>query len=399
MWLKSDICWRQKCIRQLNNDIIENTIEIAHRVRERRMLSSRDRITRVNRNVQRSRSRIEFFINRRRDLKSTALQTKSISISYAKHKKEIQKKEIQSKRAKEKIKLTNEVTIYENQNMTNKFLAIMIEFNVWKEHDISVIISLKNHMSIDLKSNWADKIKSNKIYLLKSNKRFIINEIFDNLHAKEKMKWFTNSTSFEYLVFVIYRTIMKDDKFVRKKWAVINIRELNAIIVSDAYLMSAQTEIIAAVAQCQYISIINVLEYFYQWAIKFDDRHKFTIISHRDEKQFNVYVMNYKNSSSYVQRQTNLMLKNLRNFVRTYMNDIIIFFKTLNDHLLHLREIFQRLWYYNVVLNLKKAFLKYSFIILLNQIIDVLKLIIAEKKLVAIANLIFSLILKELKFF
>jgi hypothetical protein len=81
------------------------------------------------------------------------------------------------------------------------------------------------------------------------------------------------------------------------------------------------------------------------------------------------------------------------------MNDIVIFFKTLNDHLRHLREVFQRLWHYNVALNLKKAFLNYSFIILLSQIIDVLELTIAEEKLVAIANLIFSLTLKELKIY
>jgi hypothetical protein len=55
--------------------------------------------------------------------------------------------------------------------------------------------------------------------------------------------------------------------------------------------MSAQTEIIAAVAECQYSSIINALEYFYQWAVKFDDRHKFTITSHRDQEQFNVCVV------------------------------------------------------------------------------------------------------------
>ncbi len=93
------------------------------------------------------------------------------------------------------------------------------------------------------------------------------------------------------------------------------------------------------------------------------------------------------------------MLKNLQNIVKAYMNDIIIFFKTLNDHLHYFRKIFQRLWHYNVVLNFKKAFLNYSFIILLSQIIDVLELIIAEKKLVAIANLIFSLTLKELKIY
>jgi hypothetical protein len=57
---------------------------------------------------------------------------------------------------------------------------------------------------------------------------------------------------------------MKDGKLVRKERAVIDIRGLNAIIVSDAYFMPAQTEIIAAVAECQYISVMNALEYFYQ---------------------------------------------------------------------------------------------------------------------------------------
>jgi hypothetical protein len=59
--------------------------------------------------------------------------------------------------------------------------------------------------------------------------------------------------------------------------------------------------------------------------------------------------------------------------------------------------MFQRLWHYNVALNLKKAFLKYSSIILLNQKMNVFDLIIAEKKLTIIINLTFSIILKKLK--
>jgi hypothetical protein len=176
----------------------------------------------------------------------------------------------------------------------------MFKFNVWKKHDFSIIIFSKNHMSIDLKSDWADKIKSNKVYFLSFDEKVIIDKTFDNLHAKEKIKWFTNSTSFNYFIFVIYRTIMKNDKLVRKKRVVINIRELNAIIVLNVYFMSAQTNIIAAIAECRYILVMNVLKYFYQWTIKFDDRHKLTIISHCDQKQFNVCVMSYKNSSLYV---------------------------------------------------------------------------------------------------
>jgi hypothetical protein len=213
------------------------------------------------------------------------------------------------------------------------------------------------------------------------------------------MKWSTKSISFEYFVSVIYRTIVKDDKFVRKRRVVINIRDLNAIIVFDVYLMSAQTNITIAITECAYISVVNALDYFYQWAIKFDDRHKLTVISHREQKQFNVCVMRYKNASSYVQRQTNLMLKDLRSFVRVYMNDIIIFFRTLDDHLEHLRSIFERFWHYNVTLNLKKIFLEHLSIVLLEQMIDVLNLTTAKKKLTTIANLAFSITLKKLKIY
>jgi hypothetical protein len=79
------------------------------------------------------------------------------------------------------------------------------------------------------------------------------------------------------------------------------------------------------------------------------------------------------------------------------MNDIMIFSKILNDHLEHLRQIFKRLQDYNVILNSKKVFLEYFFIVLLEQIVNVLKLTTTKEKLTAIINLTFSLILKELK--
>jgi hypothetical protein len=93
------------------------------------------------------------------------------------------------------------------------------------------------------------------------------------------------------------------------------------------------------------------------------------------------------------------MFKNFREFVKTYMNDIIIFFKTLNKHFLHLRSVFKRLSHYNVALNFKKIFLEYSFIFLLNQIVDALNLITVAKNSTIIVNLAFSLTLKKLKIY
>ena len=50
--------------------------------------------------------------------------------------------------------------------------------------------------------------------------------------------------------------------------------------------------------------------------------------------------MKYKKSLFYVQRQTNIMFKFFKHFIKTYMNDIIIYNKIFDEHLNHLRQIF-----------------------------------------------------------
>ncbi len=200
MRLQHRICTCSQRIARVNDYIIEDAFRIVHEVWRRKLLSNRWRISRVSNNIKWVRSRKEFSINRRRDRKSnTTSIAKEIFIRYAEktnHKKHeeiiemkiIRANIIQSQRAKNEIKLSNDVTIYENKDIVNKILSTVTKFNIWKKHDISVVISSKNHMSIILKSDWADKIKSNKIYSLKSEERVIVNEIFDNLHDKEKMK-------------------------------------------------------------------------------------------------------------------------------------------------------------------------------------------------------------------
>jgi hypothetical protein len=107
--------------------------------------------------------------------------------------------------------------------------------------------------------------------------------------------------------------------------------------------------------------------------------------------------MSFKNSSTYVQRQTNLMLLKMHAFARVFIDDIVIFFKTFENHLRYLDIVFQRLSDYDVFMSLKKRFLSYFFIILLDQIVDVLSRITSKKKLKIVSFLIFSHTLSELE--
>ena len=109
--------------------------------------------------------------------------------------------------------------------------------------------------------------------------------------------------------------------------------------------------------------------------------------------------MSYKKSSLYVQRQTNKLLRSYKKFARIYVNDIIIYSRTLKEHLNHLIIIFQLFRNKRVSLTLIKFYLNYSSMILLNQRVNSLSMFIFAKKIVAIISLRFSYILRDFEIF
>ena len=144
------------------------------------------------------------------------------------------------------------------------------------------------------------------------------------------MSWTSEPTPFSYPVFVVWKT-MPNGK--RKGRVVVDLRGLNQLAQTDVYPIPLQSDIIAAVQGCQYITVIDCASFFYQWRVATDDRHKLTVITHRGQESFNVAVMGYKNSPSYVQRQIDGILRPFRDFVRAYINDIVIFSRTLDEYL------------------------------------------------------------------
>ena len=213
------------------------------------------------------------------------------------------------------------------------------------------------------------------------------------------MKYIIQSISHDYFVFVIWKIVSNSDESERKNRIVIDIRNLNKIVVIDIYSMSLQFDITTSIVDCQYISIFDATDFFHQWLMKFVDRHKLTIVSHREQKQFNVIVMNFKNSSLYVQRKINSLLRAYRIFARAYVNDIVIFNHILKEHLIHLNQIFQFFEFYDINLSFKKFFFDYFTITLLNQKINAFEFIIVVDKLIAIVKLNFFYIFKNFEIY
>ena len=160
---------------------------------------------------------------------------------------------------------------------------------------------------------------------------------------------------------MIWRQLFDD---FRKGRVVVDIRGLNKITESNFYPLPLQSNIISAVTKFPYISTVNENDYFHQFFVRYKNRYKFIMVSHRGQKQYNVALMKYKRSPLYVQRQTNKIFRFIREFVKAYINDMIVFSKTLSKHMNHLRKMFTLFRQRRINLNLKKSFLNYSFVIL-----------------------------------
>ena len=109
--------------------------------------------------------------------------------------------------------------------------------------------------------------------------------------------------------------------------------------------------------------------------------------------------MKYKDSSLYVQRQTDAMLKSFKKFIKTYVDNIIIYSRILIEHVIHLIKIFDLFRIKRINLAFIKSYLKYSSITLLGQKVDSLNMFISAEKIVVIIALHFSNNLKKIDHF
>lgn len=118
-------------------------------------------------------------------------------------------------------------------------------------------------MQISLKDCWEDIKLSNKVYPLEQNNKKYVDDTFDKLHQQKQMERTSSSTSISLLVFVVWRNILEKNFIKQKGRAVVNIRKLNMIVVKNSYLLPLLNDMIASVRGAYYITLVNVIKFFY----------------------------------------------------------------------------------------------------------------------------------------
>ena len=154
-------------------------------------------------------------------------------------------------------------------------------------------------MKVHLKSRWELKVSAikSRVYPPGNDSRRVVNKIFDEMHRQGRLKFLAELTPFSFPVFVVEKP---DGNGKKKGRAVVNIRKLNDMVLPDSYPLPLQFEIIPNVHGCTNLAVLDAASFFYRWLLHPDHYFMFTVVTHCGQETFQVPILGYINSVTYV---------------------------------------------------------------------------------------------------
>lgn len=180
---------------------------------------------------------------------------------------------------------------------------------------------------------------------------------------------------------------------------VVDLRKINTKLFLNVYSLSQQDEMLKFLEEVMIVSLMNVMKSFFQQRIKKKNRWKtiFTT-SYQELKHFKIASIKLVTTSRFFQqRMKSILIRYLWIFVLIYTNDIIVYSRFTQNHLLHLKVVFTALKWFEISLSLFKCHFEYSLIALLKHHISWLRVFTIENKIKVIKKLTFSDTLQQLK--
>ena len=184
-----------------------------------------------------------------------------------------------------------------------------------------------------------------------------------------------------------------------KPRVVVDLRRVNTKLYPDAYPLPKQDEVLEAMGGGMVFTSMDVTKGFFQQAIRPEDRWKTAFVTpHRGQEQLNVATMGLANSPGFSQhRMETLLAPYLWKFALVYVDDIIVFSKSLEKHLDELERILSLLEASGVTLALSKCHFAYPSVDALGHHVSRLGLSTAASKTEAVRQMDYPKSLSQLE--
>lgn len=136
----------------------------------------------------------------------------------------------------------------------------------------------------------------------------------------------------------------------------VDYRGLNSVTFRDAYPLPRIDDTLDRLSRAKIFSTLDFANGYWQIRVAVHDRHKTAFVTHRGLFEFNVMPFGLTNAPATFQRTMDLLLAGIAwQYCLVYLDDIIVFSATFDEHLQHLDEIFSRLRAANLHLKASKC--------------------------------------------
>ena len=149
------------------------------------------------------------------------------------------------------------------------------------------------------------------------------------------------------------RLVGKKDGGVR---VTVDYKQLNAVTEKIAYPIPIIDEIFQRLSNAVYYTVLDLTSAYNQVKLDTDSRKYTAFICSRGLYEYNVLPMGITNATETFQRLMNTVFKDiLHKIVETYLDDIIIYSRTLKEHVQHVKMVVERLLKHVLKIKLEKC--------------------------------------------
>lgn len=136
----------------------------------------------------------------------------------------------------------------------------------------------------------------------------------------------------------------------------IDYRKLNAVTRKDVYPLPRIDEMLEVFQKAKYFSVMDVLTGYWNVPVREEDKEKTAFVTSEGLYEFNCLPFGLCNGPGTFQRLMDLVLSGIQwKMALAYIDDIIVFSETFDEHIERIEEVFTRLRGANLKLKKKKC--------------------------------------------
>ena len=148
--------------------------------------------------------------------------------------------------------------------------------------------------------------------------------------------------------------VMVEKKDGSKRFCV-DFRALNKISKKNAHPLPVIDDILASLGSAKYFSKLDLKSGYWQVKMHDSDKEKSAFTCHRGLFHFNVMPFGLANAPGVFQELMSIVLQGQEDFALAYLDDILVFSNTIEDHLKHIERVLNSLREHNLRLKPSKC--------------------------------------------